>query len=196
MDRVTVIIPHIPTRTFELNRAVASVTAQTHQPENVIIAFDKRHDGSALTRNRALYHISTTWVAFLDDDDEFLPDHLELLLGYGLREGATVVYSGCRVVDAQNVTIPLQEEWGRFGHQFDGALLQQRSYIPVTSLVNTSLAKQALFGPPASTPDSDYDDWGFYLRLLGMGARFIHVPEVTWIWHHHGQNTSGRGDRW
>lgn len=193
MDRVTVIVPHIPTRQFELARAITSVAAQTHQPEDVIIATDRRHEGSAATRNRVLQHVTTTWVAFLDDDDEFLPMHLELLVGYGLREGATVVYPGCRVVDAQGTSLPLQEEWGRFGKPFDGDLLRQRSYIPVTSLVNTSLAKQALFGAPDG---SDYDDWGFYLRLLDLGARFTHVPEVTWVWHHHGRNTSGRGDRW
>lgn len=196
MDRVTVVIPHIPTRTHELGRAVASVAAQTHQPENVVIAFDKRRDGSAITRNRALYHISTTWVAFLDDDDELLPHHLETLVRHAQREGATVVYSGCRVVDALGAVIPLCEEWGRFGQAFDPDLLRQKSYIPVTSLVYTNLARRALFGPPAHAPDSDYDDWGFYLRLLDIGARFLHVPEVTWVWNHNGRNTSGRPDRW
>lgn len=196
MDRVTVVIPHIPPRTFELGRAVASVATQTHQPENVVIAFDKRHDGSAIMRNRALYHISTTWVAFLDDDDELLPHHLETLVRYALREGATVVYSGCRVMDATGVVVPLREEWGRFGQPFDAELLRQKSYIPVTSLVHANLAKRALFGPPAHALDSDYDDWGFYVRLLDIGARFLHVPEVTWIWNHNGSNTSGRGDRW
>jgi glycosyltransferase involved in cell wall biosynthesis len=196
MDRVTVVIPHITTRVFELGRAITSVTAQTLQPENVVISFDKRHDGSAVTRNRALYHISTTWVAFLDDDDELLPNHLETLVRYAVREGATVVYSGCRVVDGQNNIIPLQEEWGRFGQSFDANLLREKSYIPVTSLVHATMAKRALFGPPAHALDSDYDDWGFYLRLLDVGARFLHVPEITWVWHHDGNNTSGRGDRW
>lgn len=195
MDRVTVVIPHIPTRSFELTRAVSSVAVQTHQPENIVITIDKKHDGSAATRNRALYEITTGWVAFLDDDDEFLPEHLEILMRYALREGATVVYSGCKVVDAQGSTIPLQDEWGRFGQKFDSDLLKQKSYIPVTSLVHTGLARQALFGPPAGV-ETDYDDWGFYLRLLELGGTFLHVPEVTWIWHHHGNNTSGRGDRW
>lgn len=196
VDRVTVIIPHIPTRQFELTRAIASVAAQSLQPEDVIIATDRMHVGSAATRNRALYHVSTPWVAFLDDDDEWLPEHLETLLRHALRRGSTVTYSGCRVVDYQGTTIPLQDEWGRFGRPFDPDLLRQKSYLPVTSLVNTSLAKQALFGPPSHAPESLYDDWGFYIRLLDLGGTFHHVPEITWIWHHHGQNTQGQGDRW
>lgn len=196
MDTVTVVMPHIPTRQFELTRAIASVAAQTVHPDDVIIATDRGRAGSAATRNRALYHASTSWTAFLDDDDEFLPKHIEVVLNHALRTGASVVYTGCRVVDAQGLIIPLHDEWGRFGQPFDGELLQTKAYLPVTSLVLTSLAKQALFGPPASVPDSNYDDWGFYLRLLALGASFSHVPEVTWVWHHHGDNTSGRPDRW
>lgn len=196
MDTVTVITPHIPARQFELTRAVASVAAQTRQPDDHIISTDRTHAGSAATRNRAMYHAATYWLAFLDDDDEMLPTHLETLLQSAQCTGASVVYSGCKVLDAQGGVVPVRDEWGRFGMPFDGELLQTRAYLPVTSLVHAGLAKQALFGPPAQAPDSDYDDWGFYLRLLGLGAAFLHVPEVTWVWHHHGANTSGRGDRW
>lgn len=196
MDKITVVTPHIPTRSFELTRAVASVEAQTLMPNNYVIAVDNEREGAAATRNRALYQVATQWVAFLDDDDEFLPNHLETLMQAAVRSGASVVYSGCRVYDGQNAPIPLREEWGRFGIPFDGDLLQRKAYLPVTSLVHTGLAKQALFGPPAHEPSSNYDDWGFYLRLLGLGAAFLHVPEITWVWHHHGANTSGRSDRW
>jgi glycosyltransferase involved in cell wall biosynthesis len=196
VDTVTVVMPHIPPRQFELTRAIASVAAQTKHPDDVIIATDRHGAGSAATRNRALYHVSTTWVAFLDDDDELLPSHIEILVRAAMRSGVGVVYSGCRVLDAKGDPIPVKEEWGRFGLPFDGDLLQRKAYLPVTSIVHASLAKQALFGPPAFMPSSDYDDWGFYVRLLALGATFLHVPEITWIWHHHGSNTSGRSDRW
>lgn len=196
MDKITVVIPHIPARSFELTRAVASVEAQTRTPESYVIAVDNRREGSAATRNRALYQVATTWVAFLDDDDELLPNHLQTLLDAALRSGSSIVYSGCRVVDAQNAAIPVREEWGRFGQPFEPELLRTKAYLPVTCLAHAQLAKQALFGPPAHEPTSNYDDWGFYLRMLGLGASFLHVPEVTWVWHHHGQNTSGRADRW
>lgn len=195
--RVTVIIPHIPPRAAELTRALHSVAVQTHPARNIIVASDLFKDGSAITRNRALMaNLDTTWVAFLDDDDEWLPNHLEVLTRAALEHDAQVVYSGCDVRDAQGFRVPLREEWGRFRQPFDPGLLRQKSYIPVTSLVRTGLARRALFGPPATHPDSDYDDWGFYVRLLDLGAHFVHVPEITWRWHHTGNNTSGRPDRW
>lgn len=195
LDSVTVVIPHIPTRVVELQRALASVWAQTYQPDSVVVVTDVYKSGSAATRNRGMYHISTNWIAFLDDDDELLPNHLETLMKHAADSRASVIYSGCRVLDANGVELPQQDEWGRFGREFDPDLLRERSYIPVTSLVNGYVANRTFFGPPTGLV-SDYDDWGFYLRALDAGATFLHVPEVTWIWHHHGGNTSGRADRW
>jgi glycosyltransferase involved in cell wall biosynthesis len=195
-QQVTVIIPHIPTRGHELMCAVASVDAQTHLARGIIIATDTYRDGSAITRNRALLHVSTPWVAFLDDDDEWMPHHLEVLTRTAIEQEAQVVYSGCIVLGPDGFRVPMREEWGRFGKPFDPDLLREKSYIPVTSLVRTGLARKAMFGPPASHPDSDYDDWGFYVRLLDLGAHFVHVPETTWRWNHTGRNTSGRPDRW
>lgn len=196
MHDIAVVTPHIPVRERELVRAVASVVAQSRQPNEHLILTDHNREGSAVTRNRALLSAFTRWVAFLDDDDEWERNHLEVLLATAIESGADVVYSGCRVVDANDVEIPLREEWGRFGRDFDPELLRAKAYLPVTSMVRTSLAKRALFGPPAHQLDSVYDDWGFYLRLLDLGAIFKHVPEVTWTWHHHGKNTSGQADRW
>lgn len=195
-DDVTVVIPHIPTRGAELQRALASVTAQTHQPRSVVIAADTRRDGSAATRNRALCCVTTPWVAFLDDDDEFMPRHLETLVAAALLTEADVIYTGCLPVGPDGREIARRPEWGRFEHEFDAKLLREVSYLPVTCLARTDLAIIAQFGPPAAHPTSNYDDWGLYLRMLDAGGIFLHVPKVTWIWHHHGMNTSGRSDRW
>lgn len=193
LDSVTVVIAHIPTRPAELQRAIASVLAQTHKPDAIVVSTDTTRSGSAITRNRGMHHVATNWIAFLDDDDEFLPNHLEVLLAAALESGAGIVYSGCRVVDEAGNEVPRREEWGRFGEPFDADILRQRSYIPVTSLVSKYVANTTSFHTP---PGSEYDDWGFYLWALNRGAKFLHVPEVTWIWHHHGANTSGRADRW
>lgn len=196
MNDIAVITPHIPTREHELVRAVKSVAEQWLKPSEHIILTDHQREGSAAIRNRALLSTFTRWVAFLDDDDEWDWIHLKVLLAAATESGADVIYSGCRVLDSNGVEIPLRDEWGRFGREFDPDLLRAKAYLPVTSLVRTGLAKRAQFGPPEHQLDSVYDDWGFYLRLLNLGAVFKHVPEVTWTWHHHGKNTSGQADRW
>lgn len=199
---VTVVIPTIKPRRGLLRRAVNSVMAQDmgDYPKPLIeIGIDREHDGAAETRNRALLKATTPWVAFLDDDDYFMPNHLRTLLdaqnNFDLGDHE-VYYTGCRVIGPEFQEIPLQEEWGRFGKPFSEESLRASSCLPVTSLVNTEYAQQALFGPPNHDKTCPYDDWGFYLRMLDLGATFLAIPEVTWVWHHHGRNTSGQGDRW
>ena len=183
---VTVVTPSIPPRTKMLRRALASVLAQTRPPDAISVAVDRDREGSAATRNRALDAAGTEWVAFLDDDDQFLPHHLEMLLACAQTSGADVVY-------------PIPEVAGqpppqlRFGLPFDPDELRRANYIPVTSLVRTQLARAAKFRCPRGTV---YDDWGLYLGLLNLGARFVHLPEKTWIWNWHPGNTQGQPDRW
>lgn len=192
---VSAIIPTIPPRKDLLRRAVASVNAQTVSGIEIVTAVDTGREGSAKTRNRAMMKANGQWYAFLDDDDYWLPNHVETLWNTAVGGPYDVVYSGCRVIGADGRVIPLQEEWGRFGQDFDPDLLRQKSYIPVTSMVRSDLAIMAGFGPPKGV-DTPYDDWGFYLRLLEMGAVFKHVPEVTWVWDHGTGNTSGQPTRW
>lgn len=190
---VSVIIPHVPVRPNSLVKAIKSAVTQTVRPREIIVSTDLDREGAGPTRNRALAKAMTTWVAFLDDDDLLLPNHLQVLLDAAESFGADVIYSGCHVIGKDGQVLPRKEEWGRFGLPFDADLLRKRSYMPVTSLVRTSLAQRAWFEAPEG---SLYDDWGFYLRLLDLGAQFYHVPEVTWLWHHNGKNTSGQPERW
>lgn len=194
---ITVAIPTIPPREGMLRRAIESVHRQTFQAVGgASMALDLFREGSAATRNRALDAVATEWVAFLDDDDALLPWHLQICWDAAQASGADVVYPGCEVIRQDGTWMPHDEhqyEWGAFGDQFSSDRLLQRSHIPVTSLVRTELAKQARFGAPDG---SIYDDWGFYLRLHELGAMFEHVPVRTWVWYHHGANTSGQPDRW
>lgn len=172
-----------------LTRALNSVMKQTLQPDAYYITVDTDRRGSAHTRNRGLMQVNTQWTAFLDSDDEFMPHHLETLVDW-VDDEVDVIYTGCEVRGPSGEVIPRHEEWGRFGHPFDGELLQRMSYIPVTSLVRTEVA--CAVGGFDFDGESPYDDWVFYRRILQAGGVFLHVPEVTWIWHHHGMNTSGK----
>ena len=187
MSDVTAVIPTIPPRRTLLRRALGSVLGQTQPVAAVSIAVDLNREGSAVTRTRALAAVATDWAAFLDDDDQWLPQHVELLAACAEATGADVVYPWPEMVGAGD---PRPD---RFGVPFDADELRRGSYIPVTSLVRTELAQRVGFH---YRPGSPYDDHAFYLGMLELGAKFVHLPQRTWIWHVEGQNTSGRPDRW
>ncbi len=184
---ITVVIPSIPTRGKLLRRALASVVSQTLSPAAVSVAVDVGREGSAATRNRALAAVQTEWCAFLDDDDQLLPQHLERLAACAGQASADVVYP-CPVVEGRPMP------WLQFGMPFDAAELRRANYIPVTVLARTELVKAA--GGFQCPPGSIYDDHGCWLAMLDRGARFVHLPERTWIWNWHPGQTEGQPDRW
>lgn len=182
---ITVVIPTIEGRHELLCRAIESVWAQTLHPVLIEIELDRGRTGAAATRNRALGRVETDWVAFLDDDDEFKPNHLRACARHAGLTGADVVYPGYDTVG----TDPL----GVFGMPFVGHLLRRRNYIPVTTLCRTELVRKV--GGFQPYPDENGDpceDWGLWLALLDAGATFSHLALRTWIWRTTG-GTRGRG---
>jgi glycosyltransferase involved in cell wall biosynthesis len=189
---ITVVIATIPIRAKMLRKALASVVLQTFQPAAIVVEYDHEHTGAAATKNRGLAKVTTEWVAFLDDDDAFLPEHLEKLREAQLDSGADVVYSMPLIPQIPGGIDPS----GMRGAPFDPDELRRRSYIQTTSLIRTKLMQSTGGFQLPHHVESDYDDWGAWLALLDAGATFHHLAEQTFLWEHHGRNTSGRPDRW
>ena len=181
--RISVVVPTLPTRTKSYQRALASIRAQTHPPVDVCVALDMDGNGAAATRNQALGLAKTEYVAFLDDDDQWLPHHLRACARHMALTDVDVVYPGFEGDDPT----------GMFGKAFDPLLLLRRNYIPVTVLTRTELVRSV--GGFEARPDENGDpceDWGLWLKLLDVGAKFSHLPQRTWIRASGG--TRGRGD--
>src|SRR5579864_4784339 len=103
---VSVVIP-TRNRPALLARALDSVMRQTHAPEEVIVVVDGPDEetlrilrgdygfvrtmqlntpgGASAARNAGVKKASGAWIAFLDDDDEWLPRKLELQMQAALR---------------------------------------------------------------------------------------------------------------
>jgi glycosyltransferase involved in cell wall biosynthesis len=191
---ITVVTPTIPPRARLLNRAMDSLRLQTLRPRDVIIQGDADHSGAAATRQRGLEAVDTEWVAFLDDDDEFMPGHLEALWAAHRSTEADMIYSWYEVIGG---TDPRPEE---FGLPWDKANPRQTTIV---SLVRTELALDVggfvdlEEDADLDSPDRHYagEDWRFTRRINASGMIY-HLPVKTWYWHHHGANTSGLGSRW
>lgn len=186
---IGVVIPVHPARIRAglLDRAVASVWAQTLPAAELHIPVDRRREGAAATRNRGLAAVRSEWVAFLDSDDEFLPHHLERLAACAVETGADMVYPW---FETPGWSDPL----GWFGRDFDPVAIRSANYVPVTVLVRTELLRSVggFVNLHDGSERATCEDWGAWLALIDAGARIVHLPERTWRWHLHGGNTSGR----
>lgn len=194
---ITVVIPSIPPREPLLHRALASVQAQKLAPDAVVVQLDDDHQGAAATRQAGLDHVETEWVAFLDDDDELMPNHLRVLSIAARKFQADYVFSYYTVKDALGRLRPDVDPLGHFGRHFDPDRPHQTT---ITTLVRTELAQAVGFREPpqgALINGEHYgEDFQFTVECVKAGAKIVHIPRRTWFWHHHGANTSGRPDRW
>jgi hypothetical protein len=194
---VTVVIPYHEERKRNgmLDRAIASVEAQTARPGSLLLEPDLNREGSATTRNRALSKIATEWVLWLDSDDQLTPHAVQLLTEAQQETGADVV-SGA-------AWIPQRPDHSEPGPpvppgRLDPGFVTARSVLHVSSLVRVSLARECGGFEFRRDPASGMmlDDFGFYSKLAEAGASFWRIPETVLIWHVHGANTSGKPDRW
>lgn len=171
------------------NRTMPSILHQTLQPDAVIVVTDNDREGAGPTRTRGKNMVETEWTAFVDDDDELLPQHLAVLCNAALDTGADVIFPWYEMGDGHSHD-PLPDHF--FGRQW---IPEEPHTFPITALVRTEWAQKTDFPAPQSA-NFGGEDWLFWLSLSEMGAKFHHVAERTWRWWHHFTNTSGAPGRW
>lgn len=200
---IGVIIPSIPPRRPQLLRALRSVGHQAMAPADLSVAVDLEHAGAPATRQRALDGVAAgvDWIAPLDDDDEFLPMHLQALWDHAQETGADYVYSWFELVGPDGTSYgdydPVFPET-HFTNPFDPT---EPIETTITILIRRELLEavryEALDRPEEYAKGaSTGEDRNLTLRCLEAGATISHLVQRTWRWHHHGRNTSGRPDRW
>jgi Glycosyl transferase family 2 len=196
---ITVAIPSIPPRMTNgmLARALESVHTQTFHPHAHVVAIDRNREGAARTRQRALESVRTPWVAFLDDDDAFMPTHLLTLAQAALATGADYVYSWFEVIGPDGRNYGDYDPVFPPGHFTDPWDPSNPRHTTMTILVRTDLAQMIGFqSPQESNPQYGNEDWRFTLACNQAGAKIHHVAARTWYWHHSGENTSGLPKNW
>jgi glycosyltransferase involved in cell wall biosynthesis len=170
-----------------LVETLMSVAGQSEPPDVIVVAYDTDRSGAAVTRQAGTDRVGTSLVAYADDDDLLHPQHLERLHATLVETGADLVYPW---FDVLNGTDPFPQFYGR---PWDNGDPHQ---IPVTFLARTDVIRAAggwtegWDRSSAEDPGVDVDgnrageDWHLLLRLVGNGAKIVHLPERTWIWRH------------
>lgn len=206
---VTVLIPTIEGREALLERALASVTRQQVKPAHVVVQLDRERVGAAGCRNLGLTHVDTEFVAFLDDDDEMLPNHLKVLVRGANSSHADLIFTYPEFVGGTDSLACINDagEWIMapvhvpFHAAQRLALRKYGNFIPCGYLVRTARIRAVGgFPEPYSMPEvpvsrsGDCEDYLMLLKLLDAGAEFHHVCGVrTWRYNLHGANLGGRG---
>lgn len=200
LAEVTVVIPTIPPRIHQLNRALKSIQGQDLMPHRIIIQVDHIGEGAPTTRNKGLQKVpnDSAAVAFLDDDDYFLKYHIRLHWAAMLDQQADYVYAHWEM---GGLTFDPFPAWWRTTPWSDARPHQ----TTIVTLVRRELAQQVGFRPvepgkwPPATEEGHIfgEDYQFTRECMEHGAKIYHIlNEKTWMWVATGNSTSGRPENW
>lgn len=219
--QISAIIP-VYNRPEKVRRAVDSVIAQTYSPEEVLLVDDQSTDstpevladisiryqnsirvlqhcenrGVAAARNTGISAASAEWIAFLDSDDEWMPDKLQKQVKFH-REHPELKISQC------------DEIWIRKGkhvnkrriHRKKGGQIFKESLklclvSPSAVLMHSSLFEEIGDFDESFPACEDYDLWLRILRKYAIG--YLNEPLLTRYGGHEDQLSSRYWgmDRW
>ncbi len=202
---ISVVIPTLR-RPELLLRALRSVFAQTFSPTDVVVVVDgpdpdtvamlqsiadprlkvivnERSLTAAGARNAGVAHAKGEWIAFLDDDDEWLPHKLERQIAFCHDTGAEFAICLSRIVTPLATYI-----WPETVYDnkvpLDEYLFDRKTAFSGSSFIQTSsyLIKRETFLRAPFRTDTPHDDWDFVLRQWKQHkVRLETVPEVLTI---------------
>jgi glycosyltransferase involved in cell wall biosynthesis len=204
---VSIVIPTLHRPQLVL-RAIASVLTQTHRELELIVVIDgpdaqtvaavrsvsdprlrllvnSKSMTAAGARNIGAEIARGDWIAFLDDDDEWLPTKLELQIKLASVSGAGLVSCLSRVV-TPNATYIWPEVVYNNRVPIDEYLFDRRNLFMGAAFIQTSsyFVSRELFNRIKFNVGSPHEDWEFVLRLSKqVGARIETVPEVLVVFH-------------
>jgi glycosyltransferase involved in cell wall biosynthesis len=199
--RVSVVMPVYNGEAY-VAEALDSVHAQTRQADEIVVVDDGSQDagaaivaryadvrclyqpngGCAAARNRGVAEAGGDVIAFIDQDDRWLPGHLARMLDV-LERDPGIGFVACAVANF------LSPEMTALPPGVVPAMLT----VPQHGMgTNTLMARRALFErigmfDPSMVP---MDDSEWLLRAVDAGVRFVHLDEPTVCRRIHAGNQS------
>jgi len=195
--RISVVIPAY-NNAATVGRAVRSVLAQTRPVAEIIVVDDGSQDdteqvigsfgeivhyeyqdnaGASAARNRGIELANGDWIAFLDADDEWLPQKLSIQES-ALFADKSIDIIGCTTLlidEATGSPIRKESDSGEVTTFSVRSLLTHSPMITSTMMVRTKLARR-IGGFDPHLPGGN--DWDFLLRATHASAQIASVERV------------------
>lgn len=206
-NRVTAVITTHKREPEMVERALKSVLAQTHPDMEVIVVDDSPADfpqraavaamvegygvtyiphetcqGACVARNTGLRHATGEFIAFLDDDDQWLPEKIQRQLMGFTDQDIALVYCDHEEVNVTAGTQTTKIHDRHKGRIYDKLIL--RNFIGSTSfpLLRTSAVREIGGFDPLMQSAQDFDLW---VRLAEKFA-ITYVEDSLVLYYIHG----------
>ena len=162
--------------------------------ENIIILKTEKQSGAQTARNIGINAAESDWIAFLDSDDEWLPNKIEKQVSALKKvnyDPWTVVHGDCfvRNIDSdKNKHLHLDYLDGK--NVYNQLLSQSNTFFP--SILTSKKALSKINFLDENTPS--YHEWDTSIRLAKY-CRFIHIQEPLFTYNIHKNTISNNTDK-
>lgn len=150
--------------------------------------------GMAAARNTGIAAARGKYLAYLDDDDSFLPRHIEILAGFLETSDFRVAYTDAYRVHRKTIrgkdTVKKRDV--PYSIDFDGDRLLIQNYIPTLCVMHEKSCLDAAGGFDEEL--RVLEDWDLWIRM-SRRFPFAHIKEITceFAWRTDGRTmSSGR----
>jgi glycosyltransferase involved in cell wall biosynthesis len=176
--------------TKDRTRSLVTEFAKTVS-QNVVYNRHEHNQGLPRTRNTGIGAARGEWIAFLDADDFWEPDHLESLLGLTKKTSYDMVFGGSELFDhetrkATGVRIPTEKHLRELPYSLFMGLL---SVMPSSVLIHRQAIER--FGLVAAE-FPHVNDTEYWLRILRGGGRIGYAGGITCHYRLHAGSMSQR----
>lgn len=188
MPKVSVVISTY-NRPESLKRAIESVQNQTYQDFEMIVVVDGPEEVSTprevkvihvehfgndtFPKNTGILAATGEYIALLDDDNQFRPDHLQLLVNELDKNPDIDIVYGDRWLNDE--TGQVQPQVGKYSDWEPGHLMVE-NYIDTSDVLIRREALMYVGG--FDETQKKYIDWNLWVRLEKAGFKFKRVPVV------------------
>jgi GT2 family glycosyltransferase len=141
-------------------------------PRILAVSLSRNSAVLGLVRNVGIRLSKSEYIAFLDDDNTWTPDHLSVALS-ALEKGADLIYTAVRR------RLPDGSEFDVLSSPFDRRrFADETSWVDANSLVLRRSACKPFSRVPRTKKTFPKEDWEFVWRV-SRSARVEHVPVAT-----------------
>lgn len=219
-SNISVVIPAYKARDY-LPDCLESIGRQTLLPKEILVIDDAspepvddivawfssrpgyppirlvRHEvnrGQAAGRNTGIQASSGVWLAFIDSDDIWAPDHLEQAMTTLQSTGADLAFCPAtifkKVIHEKNPFIerPMTQE----EESLAPLALLKRNFIIMSSVVATAASIRRIGGFDEDEKMRAVEDLDCFMKLLKNGATFVMSEKSTLFYRKHPESATCR----
>lgn len=137
------------------------------------IRLETNHGNHGKPKNVGIKHARADWIAFLDDDNDYLKDHLQALWVEAKKHPQIDLLYGDRwVIDESGQN----EKRKGISSDFDPVRLAQQNFIDTSDVLVKKEVLMEVNGWDEELPK--FADWNLWVRLAKARKVFGHVPKL------------------